>query len=232
MGYYSYYGIGFIILGAIISMIASLNVKATFKKYSKTASRAGMTGAQAAQDILYNAGINDVVIEHISGDLTDHYDPTAKRLRLSDTVYGSTSVAAIGVAAHECGHAIQHQEGYVPIKVRSKLVPAANIGSALSTPIIVLGLIMGFTGLANFGIILFSVIILFQLVTLPVEFNASNRAVRILDGSGRFESNEMSSVKKVLTAAAMTYVASLISSILQLLRLIGMVNRDDNRRRR
>ncbi len=232
MGYYSYYGIGFIILGAIISLIASWNVNATFKKYSKVASKAGMTGAQAAQDILYNAGINDVVIEHISGNLTDHYDPTAKRLRLSDSVYSSTSVAAIGVAAHECGHAIQHHESYAPISVRSKLVPVANIGSALSAPIIILGLAIGFTGLANFGIILFCAIIIFQLVTLPVEFNASNRAVRILEGSGRFENNEMSSVRKVLTAAAMTYVASLINSILQLLRLIGMVNQNDNRRRR
>lgn len=228
--YYNTYGMGFILLGTIICLLASWNVKATFKKYAKTWSRENCNAENMAELILSNAGITDVRIERISGELTDHYDPTNKVLRLSDSVYGSSSMASIGVAAHECGHAIQHHEGYAPIKIRSALVPVANIGSTLSIPIILLGIALSFSGMVNFGIILFCAIILFQLVTLPVEFDASNRACRILDASGRFLPDEMGAVKKVLTAAALTYVAALLNSILQLLRLIGMSKNNSRRR--
>ena len=179
-----------------------------------------MTGAQAAERILRQSGIYDVRIEHISGNLTDHYDPSNKVLRLSDSVYGSTSVAAIGVAAHECGHAVQHQVGYAPLSIRSALVPVANFGSSLSWPIFVAGLIFSIGPLLDIGIILFLAAVLFQVVTLPVEFNASARAIRLLDSCGILGQQEIGGTKKVLTAAALTYVASLAASILQLLRLL------------
>ena len=167
-------------------------------------------------------GIYDVQIEHVRGNLTDHYDPSKKVLRLSDSVYGSTSVAAIGVAAHECGHAVQHQVGYVPIKIRSVLVPAANIGSKLGLPLILLGVIFGGAGstLAQIGIWVFALAVLFQIVTLPVEFNASGRAIKMLDQYGILHHQEVGHVKKVLSAAALTYVAAAASAILQLLRLV------------
>ncbi len=232
MGYYGFYydpTYLLVIIGAVICMIASANVTRTFEKYSRCGCRKGTTGAEAAATILRNAGISDVRIEHIAGNLTDNYDPRSKVLHLSDSVYGSTSVAAVGVAAHECGHAIQHQQGYVPIKIRGAIVPVVNLGSKLSWPIIILGLILGSLNLLNVGIILFALTLVFQIVTLPVEFNASGRALRILDGSGMLYQEEMKGARRVLSAAAMTYVTAVVSTLLQLLRLILLFGsrRDD-----
>ncbi len=179
-----------------------------------------MTGAQAASRILHSAGIYDVNISHVAGNLTDHYDPRSKTLRLSDSTYNSASVAAVGVAAHECGHAIQHQKRYAPLVLRSTLVPAANIGSSLAWPVFFIGMIASLPMLTTVGIILFGLAVVFQLVTLPVELNASRRAVRLLEDTGVLGHTENSGVKKVLTAAALTYVASLAASVLQLLRLL------------
>lgn len=221
-----------VIIGAIICMIASANVQSTYRKYAKVASLMGWTGAEAAEKMLNYMGIFDVKIEHIRGELTDHYDPTAKVLRLSDTVYASNSVAALGVAAHECGHAVQHAQGYRPLQIRSKLVPAANIGSRYGLWIVILGLIFGGYGsvLATVGVVLFSLGVLFQLVTLPVEFDASNRGLEMLRKFGMLQGDEMVSCRKVLQAAALTYVAAAASSILQLLRLI-MISGAGSRRR-
>lgn len=214
-----------VLIGAVISLIASARVKTTFHKYSKIRSRANMTGAQAAQRVLHSAGIYDVTIQHVAGSLTDHYDPRNKTLNLSDSVYGSASVAAIGVAAHECGHAIQHQEGYSPLNLRSALVPAANFGSAAAWPLIILGIVLGGAGnlFCKIGIAFFCAAVLFQLVTLPVEFNASSRAVRILGSTGILSGQELPYTKKVLKAAALTYVAGAAAAILQLLRLLFIV---------
>ena len=213
-----------VIIGAVISMIASWNVNARFKKYSTVRNSRGITSQQAAETLLHGAGIYDVRIERISGNLTDHYSPSEKVLRLSDSVYNQTSVAAIGVAAHECGHAIQHQVGYGPLKLRSLSVPIANIGSKLSWPILIAGLAMGSFGLAQVGVWMFVAVVFFQLITLPVEFDASHRAIKILDQSNMLAGEELSGSKKVLMAAALTYVAALFSTILQLLRLIMIVN--------
>lgn len=220
-----------VLIGAFISLIASLNVKSTYKRFSKVTNGRGLTSQEVAQSILHSAGIYDVRIERIAGDLTDHYSPNEKVLRLSDTVFGSTSVAAIGVAAHECGHAIQHNEGYGPLSLRSASVPIANIGSKLSIPIILLGLALGMTGLAQVGVLLFTFVVFFQLITLPVEFNASKRALNVLQQRNILLDNELSGAQKVLVAAALTYVAALLSSILQLLRLI-ILSQGSNRRRR
>lgn len=209
-----------IILAFLISALVSAKMNATFSKYSKVRSYCGMTGAQAAQRILSSAGIYDVRIEHVSGKLTDHYDPSNKVLRLSDAVYGNTSIAAIGVAAHECGHAVQHAKNYVPLSVRSAIVPVANFGSQLSWPLFLAGLIFSFRPLLMIGILLFCAALLFQIVTLPVEFNASARALRMLDETGIMVRQEIRGTKKVLRAAAMTYVAAVIGSLLQLLRLL------------
>lgn len=209
-----------VIIGAVISGIASLGVNSTFRKYSRYTNARGITAQQCAQEILRRSGINDVRIERTRGNLTDHYSPGDKVLRLSESVYGSTSVAALGVAAHECGHAIQHQVGYAPLKLRSLSVPMANIGSYLSWPIVIIGLIMGNLGLARIGVVLFTLVVLFQLITLPVEFNASRRAIAILSDSGMLGAEETAGAKKVLFAAAMTYVAALFTAILQLLRLV------------
>lgn len=209
-----------IILAFLISALVSAKMNATFSKYSKVRSYCGMTGAQAAQRILSSAGIYDVRIEHVSGKLTDHYDPSNKVLRLSDAVYGNTSIAAIGVAAHECGHAVQHARNYVPLSVRSAIVPVANFGSQLSWPLFLAGLIFSFRPLLMIGILLFCAALLFQIVTLPVEFNASARALRMLDETGIMGRQEIWGTKKVLRAAAMTYVAAVIGSLLQLLRLL------------
>jgi len=218
-----------VLIGVVLSLLASARVKSSFAKYSRVRSMSGMTGRDAAEKILQMQGIYDVSIEHIAGNLTDHYDPSAKVLRLSDPVYGSNSVAAIGVAAHECGHAVQHAKGYVPISIRSALVPAANFGSAISWPMIVLGLVLGggSSVLVTVGILLFSLSVLFHIVTLPVEFNASSRAVHILESSGMLGSEELKGTKKVLSAAALTYVASAAAAILQLLRLILIARRND-----
>lgn len=238
-GYYGFYGLPgmyyrldptylLVIVGAVICLVASANVNRAFRKYSGQRCRRGITGVQAAQQILAGAGIHDVRIEHVSGDLTDHYDPRNKVLRLSDSVYGSDSVSAVGVAAHECGHAIQHQVGYVPIKVRNAIVPVVNIGSKLSWPIMIVGLILGSFNLLNIGIILFSLTLLFQLLTLPVEFNASGRALRILEGSNMLYEEEVRGARKVLRAAALTYVTAAVSTLLQLLRLVLLFGRRNN----
>ena len=218
-----------VIIGVVISLLASAKVKSTFAKYSKVRSMSGLTGAQAAERILRNAGIFDVTVQRISGQLTDHYDPKNKVLRLSDSVFGETSVAAIGVAAHECGHAIQHNKEYAPLKIRTALVPVANFGATLSWPLILIGVLLSWSEtLITLGIILFCAAVLFQLVTLPVEFNASNRAVKILASTGILSDREVSQTKQVLGAAALTYVAAAAASILQLLRLIILFggNRD------
>ena len=220
-----------VIIGAIICLIASARVKTTYAKYSKDRSMSGMTGAEAAERILRNAGIHDVSIGHVSGNLTDHYNPKTKVLNLSDSVYGSTSVAAIGVAAHECGHAIQHQEGYFPLSFRGALVPVANFGSTMAWPLIIIGLFFNShtgTCLIQLVIMFFSLAVLFQLVTLPVEFNASNRAVHILGSTGMLQDDELKKTRRVLRAAALTYVASAAAAILQLLRLVLLFGgRDD-----
>ena len=235
---YGYYGYYFdptyilIIIAAIISLIAQWRVNSAFSKYSRVASMSGMTGAQAARMILQSNGINDVSVQRISGKLTDHYNPSTKVLNLSESVYGSTSVAAIGVAAHECGHAIQHARGNFPLSLRTALVPVANIGSQLSWVFIIVGAILSFNQtLITIGIIMFSAAVLFQLVTLPVEFNASARALEQLESNGILYRDEVSQTRKVLSAAALTYVAAAATAILQLLRLIilfgGRGRRDD-----
>ena len=214
-----------VIIGIVISAAASLNVQSTYRKFSGISNSKGLRAEECAAQILRDAGIYDVKIERIAGNLTDHYSSGEKVLRLSQSVYGSTSVAALGVAAHECGHAIQHQVGYAPLKLRSISVPAANIGSMLSWPIIIIGLILGHMGLAQLGVILFTFVVLFQLITLPVEFDASSRALKILNANAILTGGELNGARKVLAAAALTYVAALLTSILQLLRLILLVQR-------
>ena len=217
----------FVLVGLIICLAASAKMRSTFSKYSRVRNHWGMTGREAAEQVLHRAGIYDVRVEHISGNLTDHYDPRSKVLRLSDATYNSTSVAAVGVAAHECGHAVQHATGYVPLKLRSSLVPAANFGSSIAWPLILIGLLINGQSSAlflNLGILAFSLAVLFQIVTLPVEFNASSRALHLLSGNGMLYEDEVRSVRKVLTAAALTYVAGAASAILQLLRIILLAN--------
>jgi uncharacterized protein len=226
LGYIGYYydpTYFLIIIAALLSLFAQLKVKSTFARYSKTHARTGITGAEAAERILRSNGIYDVSIERISGNLTDHYDPRAKVLRLSDSVYNHTSVAAIGVAAHECGHAIQHAKNYLPLTLRSAIAPVASVGSYASWILIIIGLF--FTGNSGYmflqlGIWLFVAVVAFQLITLPVEFNASHRAVSILANNGMLYDEEVKGTKKVLTAAALTYVAAAATAMLQLLRLI------------
>lgn len=214
-----------VIPAMILALYAQNKVNSTFKKYSRVASRSGMTGAQAARRLMELNGIYDVSIERVSGNLTDHYDPSKKVLRLSDSVYSDTSVAAIGVAAHETGHAIQHARGYVPLTLRTVMVPLANLGSTLSMPLIFLGILFSFSSrmgnsMINLGILLFGLSVVFTIVTLPVEFNASKRAVACLGDSGILYDEEIGGVKKVLSAAAMTYVASTAVALANFLRLI------------
>lgn len=212
-----------VVIGVLICLAASARVRSVFGRYSQVRSYSGLTGREAAEQILRRNGIYDVRVVHIPGNLTDHYDPRNRTLGLSDTVYGSSSVAAIGVAAHECGHAVQHAEGYTPLAIRGALVPVANFGSSLAWPLILIGLLINSQVsvlLIDLGIILFSAAVLFQLVTLPVEFNASGRAVKVLESSGMLRCDEVGEVKKVLGAAALTYVAGAASAILQLLRLL------------
>lgn len=229
MPYYGYgygYGFGFdptiilVLIGAALSMWASSRVNSTFARYSRVRSMTGLTGAEAARRILNSQGIFDVTVQSVRGNLTDHYDPRTKTVNLSEAVYGQTSVAAIGVAAHECGHAIQDNVGYTPLRLRAAFVPVANLGSKLSWPLILLGLVIGLTPFVEIGIWMFVLAVLFQLITLPVEFNASSRAVRLLDQIGILQGQEVSATEKVLGAAALTYVAAAAASILQLLRLI------------
>ena len=220
-----------VIIGVILSLWASARVKSSFARYSQVRSMRGLTGAQVAEQILHQSGIYDVTVTHIKGNLNDHYDPRNKTLALSDPVYGSTSIAALSVAAHECGHAIQHHTGYAPLNFRSKLVPVANLGSALSWPLILLGLVFG-TGqtLISVGILLFCAVVLFHLVTLPVEFNASARGLGILQEQNLLYEDENRGAKKVLKAAALTYVASAAGMILQLLRLLLLTRGRRNNR--
>jgi len=207
----------------ILTMIAQGNVTSTYNKYSKVMSRRGLTAEQAVRQILAANGLHNVAITRVAGNLTDHYDPRTNSIALSDTVYGSRSVAAIGVAAHEAGHAIQHAVGYFPIKVRTAIVPITQFGSKLSTPLLILGLLLGFYPLAYAGILLFAVTTVFQLVTLPTEYNASRRALEALEG-GYLDEDELKGTKKVLSAAASTYLAALFVSLASLLRLILIVN--------
>ncbi len=213
----------FIIIGAVISLLASARVRSTFNKYSRVSSYSGLTGASAAEMILRNAGIRDVRVTHIHGNLNDHYDPRNKTLALSDSVYQSNSIAAIGVAAHECGHAIQHAHGYAPLAIRNVIVPVANFGTRISWLLIIAGLFFNSSAsntLILAGIIAFSTGVAFQLLTLPVEFNASSRAIQILRDSNMLRGDEVGQARKVLSAAALTYVAGAIASMLQLLRLL------------
>ncbi len=214
-----------VIAGALLSLIASYNVKASYKKYARIASMRGMTGAEVAMRILEANNVRNVQVRHVSGELTDHFDPRNRTVNLSDSVYGSTSVAALGVAAHECGHVMQHETGYTPIKIRTALVPAANIGSRFGIYIVILGLILAFEPLTTIGIWVFSLAVLFQIVTLPVEFDASRRALAMLEGYGMLGQEEVGGARKVLTAAALTYVAAAASSVMQLERLIILRNR-------
>ena len=226
MRYGYYYGIDatyfLLILAAVISLAASARLRMTFASYSKKRSASGLTGYQTAMRILREAGITDVQVVPVQGNLTDHYDPRTKRVCLSESIYGQTSLAAVGVAAHECGHAIQHARNYAPLNIRSAIVPAANLGSSLSWPIFFLGLIMSMRPLLTAGILLFSLALLFQLVTLPVEFNASHRALVMLEGTGILSHDENKGARKVLGAAALTYVAAAAGSLLQLLRMIAL----------
>lgn len=229
LAYHSYYGYSFtadptwllLLITGFIAVIAQIRVSSTFNKYNKVTSRTGLTGAETAERILHSKGIYDVRIQRIAGNLTDNYDPVNKVLNLSEATYNSRSVAALGVAAHECGHAIQHDEGYSFLNFRTALFPVARIGSQFSFVLILLGLIFGsFSILIDMGIILFSFAVLFQLVTLPVEFNASSRALKLLGDNGILYENEIDDTRKVLSAAAMTYVASAATAILQLARLL------------
>ena len=208
---------------AVVSWLVQMNLQSKFKKYSKIPTGNGMTGADVALKMLHDNGIYDVTVTHTPGHLTDHYNPANKTVNLSEGVYNSNSIMAAAVAAHECGHAMQHAQGYMPLRIRGSLVPLANLGSTLAWPLILIGLL--FTGRSsemflNLGILAFSLAVLFQLVTLPVEFNASGRAVRILGSSGIMYPDEIQGTKKVLGAAALTYVAAAAASILQLLRLV------------
>lgn len=227
--YADYYGyLIFVIPALIISLAAQIGVKSTFSRWSRVS--CNMTGADAAMAVLKFHGVTGVAVERVAGELTDHYDPRSNVIRLSDSVYSSCSVAAVGVAAHEAGHAVQYATGYTPIKLRAAIIPVCNIGSQLSMPLVLLGIIFSSAFLINFGIILFCAVLLFQLITLPVEFNASRRAVAtVRDGQLLADPSQLKGVKSVLTAAALTYVAAVITALLQLLRLISLANRNNRR---
>ena len=233
MPYYYHFDYWYIILVVptiIIALIAQLNVSSTFSKYSKKASRIGLSAADVTRRILDSNGLFDVRVERVGGNLTDHFDPKANVIRLSDSVYNSNSIAAIGVAAHEAGHAVQHAQDYAPIKIRNSIVPVANIGSTIAPFIIIFGIVLAFEPLVWIGIILYSTIAIFQLVTLPVEFNASRRAIETLEGLNILDTEENKDARKVLSAAALTYVAALITTLATLLRFIliaGGRRRDD-----
>ena len=218
-----------VIIAAVLGMIAQGAVQSTFRRFSRVAARSGVTAAQAAQMVMNSQGVYDVAIGRVRGNLTDHYNPKNRTLQLSESVYDSNSIAALGVAAHEAGHAIQDAQSYAPMRIRAALVPVANIGSSAAIPLFMLGLIFSWQPLLKIGILCFALAVLFYLVTLPVEFNASNRAVALL-GSGLLPDDEVQGVKKVLSAAALTYVAAALQALLQLLRLVilaGGRRRDD-----
>lgn len=227
---YGYYGYDWTMIlalaGAVLCMLASMHVNTTYTRYSRMTAACGLTGADVARLILERNGVTDVQVQHVSGNLTDHYDPSKQVVNLSDAVYGSRSVAALGVAAHECGHVMQHEEGYTPLQFRTALVPIANFGSNAGIWIVLLSLILGLSStLTTIGIVLFSMGVLFQLVTLPVEFNASHRALVMLEQYGVLGTDENRKARAVLKAAALTYVPAAASSILQLLRLVLLSNR-------
>lgn len=218
-----------VIIAMLLSVFASIGVKSTFAKYEKMKTARGISGAEAARKVLDMNGLQNVRVERVSGELTDHFDPRSNVIRLSDSTYSNTSVAAVGVAAHEAGHAVQYAVGYTPIKIRNAIVPVVNIGSSLAMPLFILGLVLNFLNLAYLGVFMFSFALVFQLITLPVELNASARAIKILDSSMILYENEVKPAKKVLKAAAMTYVAAVAATALQLLRLLLILNnrRDD-----
>ena len=226
--FYDYWYVILVVPMIIFSLIMSANVKGTYSKYKTVRNRSGITGAEAARRILLENGITDVRIEVCGGELTDHYNPRTNVVSLSADVFNSTSVAAVGIAAHEVGHVCQHYSGYAPIKIRNAVLPVANIGSSLSIPLIILGIFLSFKPLVMAGVIAFAAVVLFQLVTLPVEFNASSRAMKSPVSCGILSSDETSGTRKVLSAAAMTYVAALAVSLAQLLRLI-LIARSNNR---
>ncbi|MGN1115575.1 MAG: zinc metallopeptidase [Candidatus Ornithomonoglobus sp.] len=237
-GYYGGIGFGWfdptyilVIIGLVITMIASANVKGTFNKYDKVRSRRGITGAEVTRKILDANGLYNIRIERVSGSLTDHFSPKENVIRLSDSTFNSTSIAALGVAAHECGHAVQHQVGYAPIKLRNGMVPLVNICNTLSLPVIIIGIILGATNLAMVGVVLFCAVFAFQLVTLPTETNASSRALATLRDMAILDEDELKGTRKVLSAAAMTYFASAASTLLQVIRLLLIVQNSNNRRR-
>ena len=219
-----YYYIILVVPALILSVIAQIGVKGTYKRYSGILNSRELTGAAAAQKVLAFYGIYNVRIEQVSGKLTDHYDPRANVIRLSSGVYSGSSIAAVGVACHEAGHAAQHAQNYVPIKIRNAILPVANIGSSAGIYLAIIGYFLGFSILVNIGIVLFAFVVLFQLVTLPIEFNASSRAIKVIDETGLLDVEEQIGAKKMLAAAAMTYVASLLVSIMSLLRLILRFN--------
>lgn len=224
-GYYNLISYGFVILGVIIAAIAQMNVTGAFNRYSKLNNSRGYTGYDVARFILDKNGLQHVRIEHVPGKLTDHFDPTANVVRLSQSVYQSQSVAAIGVAAHECGHAIQYQVGYIPLKIRKSIIPVTQIGSTLAWPLALAGIIFGWGPLVDIGILLFVFVVLFQLITLPVEFNASARALRTIQDNDFLYGEELTGAKRMLQAAALTYVAALLTAVLNLLRLLFIANR-------
>lgn len=224
----SYYFI-LVIIPLLIGVWAQNKVNSTYRKYSRVANRNGMTGREAARRLLDQNGLQNVRIEPVSGSLTDHYDPRSNVVRLSEGVYNGASVAAVGIAAHECGHAVQYAQGYLPMKIRGAIVPVTNFGSRLAVPLILIGLLLQWYPLAYVGLIGYGLIALFQLVTLPVEFNASGRAVAALPALGMTES-EQQGIKKTLNAAAMTYVAALISAVTQLLHMMSIIGGRNRRR--
>lgn len=225
--YFIYYTTGFIMIPVFIfSLICQFKVNSNFNKYSQIRNSRGMTGAEAAYNLLLQNGITDVKIRRISGNLTDHYNPSTKEICLSENVFDSVSIAAIGVACHEAGHACQHAEGYFPLKIRNLAIPLTRFGSNLGIPLALFGMVFSFEPLIYIGIILYSAVAFFQLITLPVEFNASARALKTIEGSSFLNESEYKGARKVLTAAAMTYVAALASALATLLRLLIMVNND------
>lgn len=226
--FYDYYYLILVIPAMIIALVAQIKVKSTYNKFAKVDNSRSVTGAYAAQAVLTHYGIRDVRIEQVSGKLSDHYDPKAKVIRLSSEVYSGSSIAAVGIACHEAGHAAQHAENYAPIKFRNTLVPVCNIGSTLGVPLALLGYFLGFEPLITIGLALYALITVFHLATLPVEFNASRRAIKVIDETNLLYDDEMNGAKKVLKAAAMTYVASLIVSLANLLRLVLRFNNRRN----
>lgn len=226
--YFAYYMTGFIVIPVFLfALYCQIKVKSSFNKYSKVHNRRGMTGADAAYKLLMMNGVTDVKIRQIGGSLTDHYDPRTKEICLSQSVFNSTSVAAIGVACHEAGHACQHAQGYAPLKIRNAVIPATRIGSYLGVPLAIIGMFLYSNTLIYAGIILYAAVALFQFITLPVEFNASRRALQTIEANGFLEGEEYTGAKRVLTAAALTYVAALASALATLLRLFLIVNRRD-----